>query len=76
MRSFGLALALVSAAEASAHAQEPVRAKVPIREVILSDGAHRYGVPITVGATQIEAGLDTGSSGLRIVPNVVSASDA
>lgn len=53
-----------------------LRAEVPIREVVLSDGTRRYGAPITVGATQIEAGLDSGSTGLRILPNVLKEGDA
>ncbi len=58
-----------------AHAQAP-RSEVPIREVVLSDGARRYAVPITVGETAIDAGLDTGSSGLRILPGVLADTDA
>lgn len=56
-----------------AHAQSagPTRAEIPIREVTLSDGARRYAVPITVGAAEILAGLDTGSTGLRILPGVL-----
>jgi hypothetical protein len=59
-----------------AQAQTPARSEVPIREVVLSDGTRRYGIPITVGGTQIEAGLDTGSTGLRVLPNVLAAADA
>jgi hypothetical protein len=44
--------------------------------LILSDGAPRYTVPVQVGATTIEAGLDTGSTGLRILPNVLAPGDA
>jgi hypothetical protein len=49
---------------------------VPIKEVDLTDGTRRYMIPITVGATRIEAGLDTGSSGLRILPDTLGAADA
>lgn len=52
------------------------RAEVAIHEVVLSDGTRRYGVPIRVGQTEIEAGLDTGSTGLRILPNVLKEGDA
>jgi len=75
----GLVLAVVIAGSAGlAHAQSavPVRAEVPVREVVLSDGTRRYGVPITVGASEIIAGLDTGSTGLRILPNVLKDGDA
>lgn len=64
------------AGPAPAHAQVPVRVEVPIREVVLSDGARRYAVPIRVGETAVEAGLDTGSSGLRILPGVLRPDDA
>src|ERR1041384_4252540 len=60
----------------AAQAQSPPRAEVPIREVVLSDGERRYTIPISVGGTAIEAGLDTGSTGLRILPNTLAASDA
>jgi len=61
---------------AAAQAQNPPRTEVPIREVVLSDGERRYTIPIHVGSTAIEAGLDTGSTGLRILPNTLAASDA
>lgn len=61
---------------ASARAQSPPRTEVPIREVILSDGERRYTIPIRVGGTVIEAGLDTGSTGLRILSNTLRNSDA
>jgi hypothetical protein len=60
----------------AAHAQAPPRSEVPIREVVLSDGERRYTIPITVGGTAIEAGLDTGSTGLRVLPNTLAAADA
>ena len=71
-----LAGALFFAATAPALGQALPRTEVPIREVVLSDGERRYTIPIQVGGTVIEAGLDTGSTGLRILPNVLSASDA
>jgi hypothetical protein len=52
------------------------RSEIPIRETVLTDGVRRYGVPIRVGATMIEAGLDSGSTGLRILPGVLAAADA
>ena len=59
----------------TAHAQTPPRSEIPIREVVLSDGERRYSIPIVVGGTAIEAGLDTGSTGLRILPGTLAASD-
>ncbi len=41
--------------------------EVPVREVILSNGTRRYAVLMTAGGTAIEAGLDTGSVGLRLL---------
>jgi hypothetical protein len=52
---------------------QPPRVEIPIKEVVLSDGEHRYTVPIVVGGVAIEAGLDSGSTGLRILPDVVPA---
>ena len=69
-------LAGLLALTGAAQAQVPARVEVPIREVVLSDGERRYTIPITVGGTAIEAGLDTGSTGLRILPNTLAASDA
>lgn len=74
-----LTLAVVANGGAAAVKAEPtpaVRTEVPVREVVLSNGTRRYAVLITVGATAIEAGLDTGSSGLRLVPGAVPETDA
>jgi len=45
----------------------PPRAEVPVREVVLPNGAHRYALPMALGGTAIDAGLDTGSVGLRVL---------
>jgi hypothetical protein len=62
----------------AADAQTPPapRGEVAIREVVLSDGTRRYAVPLKVGTVAIEAGLDTGSTGLRILPGVLGEADA
>jgi hypothetical protein len=52
-----------------------VRSEVPIRNVALDNGAHLYSVPIQVGSTMIEAGLDTGSTGLRVLPGTLVDGD-
>jgi hypothetical protein len=57
-------------------AQSAPRSEVPIHQRVLKHGERRYSIPIKVGATQIEAGLDTGSTGLRILPGTLSAQDA
>src|SRR4051794_9637325 len=71
-----MALALAPNGASAAPAEPAARSEVPIREVVLSDGARRYSIPIQVGATAIEAGLDSGSSGLRILPGVLADTDA
>ena len=57
-------LTLVLLAAAPAVAQ---RAEVPIKRVTLSNGDRRYSVTVTVDGQPVEAGLDTGSTGLRIL---------
>lgn len=54
---------------------QAVRSEIPIKEQVLSNGARRYAVAITVGETEVTAGLDTGSSGLRVLPNVLKPTD-
>lgn len=46
----------------------PERNEVPIRQVQLSNGTTRYAIPITVGGRPVLVGLDTGSAGLRLLP--------
>jgi hypothetical protein len=59
-----------------ATAISPQRVEVPIKQVTLPDGEPRYAVRIRVGRTEIEAGLDTGSTGLRILPGTLAPGDA
>jgi hypothetical protein len=59
--------AAIQAPPAAAEPAAPPRAEVPIRQVVLSDGMRRYAVPVGVGGTVIEAGLDSGSTGLRLI---------
>jgi hypothetical protein len=50
------------------------RIVVPITQTILPDGDIRYSVPVRVGNSQpVAALLDTGSTGLRVLPNAVPA---
>jgi len=35
-----------------------------------------YSVPVRIGSTLIDAGVDTGSTGLRVLPNVLAPQDA
>jgi hypothetical protein len=50
---------------------EPV--ELPLRK---ADKLPIFGVSVRVGSTFIETGVDTGSTGLRILPNVLGARDA
>jgi hypothetical protein len=71
-----LIAALALAVAPSAMAQTPIRSEVPIRQSVLSNGALRYSVQIRVGSRDLEAVLDTGSGGLRILPGVLGPDDA
>jgi len=75
LRAAFLAALALSAAPAGAQDAQP-RAVLPIKAVTLSNGAVRYGVPIRIGATSLDAALDTGSTGLRVLPGVLKAGDA
>jgi len=72
MLAIGLALAT-----SPLHAQPPASARVeiPIHDRTLSNGVHRYGFPLTIGGTELLAGLDTGAAGLRLLPDAVRAVD-
>lgn len=59
-----------------AWAQPQPRSEVPIVEQVLSNGAHRYAIPVQVGSTRLLASLDTGSTGLRILPGILKPGDA
>jgi hypothetical protein len=54
----------------------PVRSEAEIRPSTLSNGARRYAVPVRVGGTTLMAALDTGSTGLRILPGALAPADA
>jgi hypothetical protein len=56
--------------------QAQPRAEVAIKAVTLDNGAVLYSIPIKVGSTLIEAGLDTGSPGLRVLPGTLAEADA
>jgi len=64
------------AAALPARAEGPVRTEAPIRQFTLSNGALRYAVPLSVGGTSLLVSLDTGSTGLRILPGVLGPGDA
>jgi hypothetical protein len=62
-------LALLAVASPAGGQPTPPRVEVPIEAVRLSDGVHRYGVRISVGGKMVLAGIDTGASGLRLMPD-------
>lgn len=50
------------------------RVDVPVHQTVLPDGDTRYSVPVTVGdGPPIEAMLDTGSFGLRVMKSALSS---
>jgi hypothetical protein len=71
--SFLVASVLSAATTPAAVAARPPRAELPIREVDLSDGIRRYTVTIRIAGRDVEAGLDTGSAGLRLLPEALPA---
>jgi len=76
-RLFALSLTLLAAALPARAAPSPApRSEAPIRQTTLSNGALRYAVPITVGGAALMASLDTGSTGLRILPGALGPADA
>jgi hypothetical protein len=77
LRGLALSLALASGLAAPSAAQDvPRRAALPIRAVTLSNGAVRYAVSIRIGGTTLAAALDTGSTGLRVLPGALQPGDA
>lgn len=64
-RAFALAAAVLLPA---GPLQAAGRVDVPIHQTVLPDGNPRYSVPVTLGdGAPVEAALDTGSFGLRIL---------
>lgn len=51
------------------------RQELPIRQTSLPDGELRYSVPVKIGSVTIDTMLDTGSTGLRVLPGVLGSSD-
>jgi len=68
------AITLVATYMASpARGQAPTRSVVPIREVdIQPEGTPRYVIRVVVNGVAMDAGLDTGSVGLRLLPRAVA----
>lgn len=72
-RLAGTAL-LMLAATGSAHAI--AREVVPIHQARMANGDLRYSVTVKIGTRAVEAELDTGSVGLRVMPGVLGNDDA
>jgi hypothetical protein len=70
-----MALALAGAGAGTAFAAPPARVVVPIRQTVFPNGVIRYSIPITIGRTHIEAMLDTGSTGIRVLPGTTQPGD-
>ena len=52
------------------------RVELSVRLVQLSDGARRFGVPMVIDGRPVEAGLDTGSTGLRVMARALPGNTA
>ena len=61
-------LALLILALAGAPALAHARTVIPIHARTLSDGVRRYSVPLSIDGQTVETALDTGSTGLRLLP--------
>ena len=70
MRWKAVLLGALAAISAAASAQSLPRAELPIREVDYG-GDRRYTVTISIAGRPVEAGLDTGSTGLRVLPRAL-----
>lgn len=71
-----LMVSLAASAATAAEAAAAIRSEIPISEHVSPNGMRRYSVPIQVGSTMIDAGLDTGSAGLRVLPETLQPADA
>ncbi|KAF1017139.1 MAG: hypothetical protein GAK31_00398 [Stenotrophomonas maltophilia] len=65
---------LMLATTGAAHAM--AREVVPIHQTRMANGDLRYSVTVQIGARAVEAQLDTGSVGLRVMPGVLHNEDA
>lgn len=71
-----LAVAGLLALPAAAQQAAAARVEIPIKEVVLSDGTPRYGLPLKIGGSEVLAGIDTGAAGLRVLPDALKPGDA
>lgn len=71
-----LAVGLLLWGAAPLSAQPAPRAELPIRAVVLPDGVRRYSVRLAIDGQPVEAQLDTGSTGLRVLKGGLSGAAA
>jgi len=64
-------LALAAAPPAAAGLPVAPRVEVPIRQVTLSNGDRRYVVTVRIAGREVDAGVDSGSTGLRVMPRAL-----
>lgn len=67
---------IASVPSAASPPSAPVRTEIPIREVVLPDGVRRYAVSLTIDGQPVDAQLDTGSTGLRVLSRGLPAKAA
>jgi hypothetical protein len=67
----GLMAMAASASQAAADTSTASSVEIPIKQTVMRHGALRYSVWVKVGDRSVEALLDTGSTGLRVLPAVV-----
>ncbi len=63
-------IAILFTARAEAESAPRTYLDIPITQRVIRDGSIRYGVWVKVGERSVEAMLDTGSTGLRVLPSV------
>lgn len=74
---FAIFLVPLAAPAVSASAQTAgTRAEVPIRAVVLPDGVRRYSITLTIDGRPVQAQLDTGSTGLRVLKTNMTGTTA
>jgi hypothetical protein len=70
LRALALSIGLIAGAATQVGAAVPGdRVEIPIKRLAEGHGSVRFGVDITVNGVPLEAQLDTGSSGVRILPS-------
>jgi len=69
--AIGGAVAAVLIGVAADAEPAPARVEAPIVQTVLPDGDIRYSISVKVDGAPVEAMLDTGSTGLRLLPGAV-----